>query len=675
MAMGISRIIVLLTLSLLFAHAVFSASVADYGGSRLIASDSTESSPSGVTQPVVFYAQFMNASTGASMEGSCNLSISRVNVSNLAMTFNGSGDSRFNYTYVSIFAGDTPYNITCWAPSLGPVTASDTASAVPTSELSIRAPAFSDAPNQAHFNVTYLNSSNGVAIPGATCVMYFQASAGNPLAPLMMFNSSTNLHEHRRAFYAGGNFTYNASCTASNFEQGFASGSILIRQYLPNTSRFDSVYSTNFSQYSSLDRIDLTLSNQYGYIHWLSNMNATLRDFDSNVWLGNNFVSVNTTGLGAEYNSSVEIVLRGAYSYQIVLAPGLYYQASQLRAAGIPCGISTSPVCSNVAVIGSTLSFRASFPTSFALGADANISTRSDGPVARYAQITVFANYSNSSNGAPIPNSAPHFSQCTITFSPLAGSPLSGVMVYDPVGIHRFSRDINYSGTFEHNITCESDTFSYLQATGSFISVAAPAPTSNVVPVAAPAPAPAAAPAAPAAAPEAPLGPVSASLGSEGNPSKTLIATSGGLTTSLDVGDEVEVSVNGVTIIASIESTEDSIAKARLGSERASISQGQELLMDVDKDGKPDVSMKIIGIAKDSAKVVIKKLRESDGELASDDSAGPSSTGKAKPQPIDEPIAEESGPSWWWFVLIFAVLLLIGKWYFEYNQRMRRGFV
>ena len=98
--------------------------------------------------------------------------------------------------------------------------------------------------------------------------------------------------------------------------------------------------------------------------------------------------------------------------------------------------------------------------------------------------------------------------------------------------------------------------------------------------------------------------------------------------------------------------------------------------MDVDKDGNPDVSMKLIGIAKDSAKVVIKKLRGSDGASASDSPAeDSSSTGKAKPQPIDEPIIEESGPSWWWFVLIFVVLMLIGKWYFRYNQRMRRGFV
>ncbi|MEK6960511.1 MAG: hypothetical protein AABX47_05020 [Nanoarchaeota archaeon] len=658
---------------ILSAHAVFGASVADYGGSRLIASDSTDSSPSGITQPVVFYAQFMNASTGASIDGSCNLSISRVNVSNLAMTFNGSGDSRFNYTYVFLFAGDTQYNITCLAPALGPVTASDSASAAPTSNLTIQAPAFSDAPNHAHFNVTYLNSSDGAAISGATCVMYFQESAGNPLAPLMVFNSSTNRHEHRRAFYSGGNFTYNSSCTAPNFEQGFAAGSILIRRYLPNASRFDSVYTTNFSLHSSVDSIDLTLSNQYGYVHWLSNMNATLRDFDSNVWLGNNFISINTTGLGPEYNSSVEIVLRGATSYQVVLAPGLYYQASQLRSSGIPCGISTSPICSNVAIIGSTVSFRASFPTSFALGADANISTRTNGPVARYTPITVFANYSNSSNGAPILNSAPHFSQCTITFSPLAGAPLNSVMTYDPVGIYMFSRDINYSGTFEYNITCESDTFSYMQTSGSFVSVAAPAPAASVVPAAVQAP-PAPAPAPPATVPDVPLGPVPSA--SEGSPSKTLIATSGGLTASLDVGDEVDVSVNGVTIIASIESTDGSIAKARLGSERASISQGQELLMDVDKDGNPDVSMKLIGIAKDSAKVVIKKLRGSDGASASDSPAeDSSSTGKAKPQPIDEPIIEESGPSWWWFVLIFVVLMLIGKWYFRYNQRMRRGFV
>lgn len=665
-------VLAVIAISVICAGSGSAASIAEANGARLVVSDSTESSPAGISRPVMFYAQFLNASNSAASDGSCNISVSRLNLSGLPMTFNGTGDNRFNLSVQSIFPGESQYNVTCWSPGLGPVIASDSAYSSPASNVTVPSQIASDALLSVQFNATFTNASNGALVSGGSCAMYFPLEAGHPLAPAMAFNASSGFYELRRSFSAGGNFSYNVSCSGAGFDQASAQGSVMIRQYLPNVTRFSDPTTTNFSAYASIDSVDVIIANQYGYIHWIDRMNATLRDFDSYVFLGSNFVSVDISGLGPEYNSSVEVFLRNAVAPSVVVAKGVFYTSSQVRAAGVPCDSYTAPRCYEMSHIGSAMSFKASYPASFALGADANLSVRTDSPVGQWERITVFANYSNSSNGAPIHSSAPYLGACKVTFSPLAGSPLNGVMSYDPRGLYMFTRDVNLSGTFDFNVTCESDTFTYQQAAGSFVVVAVGSSP------AAQAASTAAQDAVPSSPAETPLGPVDAS--SAASPSRTLVATSGGLTAELGVGEEADVSVNGVTIIASVESVRDGVASARLGSERGSISQGQELLMDVDKDGKADVSMKLVGVSGDSVKVVIKKLRPSDEDYEADASSAAagqaSSSGKSKPMPIEEPYGDDDeGLSWWWFILIFVILLLAGKWYFKYNSRIKGKFV
>lgn len=649
------------------------ASIAESSTSRLTLFDSSDTGSVGVSSPIAVFVTFTNVSNNQAINGSCNLSIVSGSISNALMTFNGLGDTRYNFSVAHLPEGNHLINVSCIASGFGALSASDTASVRPNSNLTLIVPSVTNTGKPVIFSAAFSNASSGNRVQNGQCVMHFVPAAGDPLNPVMGQNVA-GLFETDRSFGSAGVFSYSVNCTAQGLDPAGISSVLLVRNVLPKYSSFTDKTTTNFSISANVDDVFVTLANQHGKIRWLNAVNASSRDFDAFVKMGNNFVSVFTSGLGEGYNSSVEVVLFNAGSNVPVVAPGFFSSLSEIRGLGNPCTQSTQPACTDVTTVGSTISFKSSFPGSFALGADANLTTVAPQAIAQFTSMVILANYTNATSGNVITNAPPFNGECLISFSTLAGDPQNGVMPFYDSGVFQFMRQFSSPGTFSYNVTCQSDPFALRQGNGSFMVVPVslpspenqtlqPPPPSEVNP----------------AVQNVPPGPVQ-TVAVELPHSRELVATSGGITTSFNGGEEVDVRINGVVIRAGIYSISDGMASARLGSQRGNLSQGQELMMDVDQDLKPDISLKVLGLSKDSAKVFIIKLREEEGFISTENKEqsklqNNAGEGKKKPQPIQEMESPRKRLSWWWFGLLVIGLLALGRWYYHYNQRMRHRFL
>ena len=110
--------------------------------------------------------------------------------------------------------------------------------------------------------------------------------------------------------------------------------------------------STNFSALDDYTNVtNMTLANENGTIQFPEDysVNASGEDYDSNVVIGEGFVSVNISNLDSSFNHSVNITLNNVTcDVDIYYSEGFYTVISQILDDDNECTADTNPSCTNV---------------------------------------------------------------------------------------------------------------------------------------------------------------------------------------------------------------------------------------------------------------------------------------------------------------------------------------
>jgi len=227
----------------------------------------------------------------------------------------------------------------------------------------------------------------------------------------------------------------------------------------PTYSTFTSEETTNFSVENDLENVTgmiLAIIDK-GKIEFAEDyeMNCKNQDYDTNIVIEDEFISVNTAALDESFNSSATITLEGVTCpvETITYQEGTFTSKDDIIAGGNNCELEG--VCSNIQCTGTTLTFDVAHFTGFAAGSDANLTTQAEaGVFYPLDPIEFIAEYINSTDGTPISG------ECNITFDD----------DWDTEYTMDFDTDYNYtksfatSGIHEYNITCSSANFVTLEA-------------------------------------------------------------------------------------------------------------------------------------------------------------------------------------------------------------------
>ncbi len=261
----------------------------------------------------------------------------------------------------------------------------------------------------------------------------------------------------------GGGGSYGAG---GGYGRDGGSGTVIIR-YLtvagstvtePTYSNFTSTDTTNFSAVDVTNVTSMTLAKTgKGKIKFpeSTEINAEAQDYDTNIIIEDEFISVNTAALDESFNTSATITLEGVTCpvATITYQEGTFTSKDDIITGGKNCELEG--VCSNIQCIGTTLTFDVAHFTGFAAGADANLTTEAQaGVFYPLDPIEFTAEYINSTDGTPISG------ECNITFDD----------DWDTEYTMDFDTDYNYtksfatSGLHEYNVTCSSANFVTLEA-------------------------------------------------------------------------------------------------------------------------------------------------------------------------------------------------------------------
>jgi hypothetical protein len=139
----------------------------------------------------------------------------------------------------------------------------------------------------------------------------------------------------------------------------------------PSTSTFDA-NSTQFlpTNIGSLTNVpNVTLVKSGGKVRWQLPINVTQQNFDSNVKLGSNFVSMNVSALDPSLNSSADISFTGmdCYHFTLYYATGFFSTMESLINAGRQVATQVNvghdcddpSICTNVKCANGVLNFTA----------------------------------------------------------------------------------------------------------------------------------------------------------------------------------------------------------------------------------------------------------------------------------------------------------------------------
>lgn len=101
------------------------------------------------------------------------------------------------------------------------------------------------------------------------------------------------------------------------------------------------------------------LANLYGSIQWTDAQDVRQQDFDSNVSIGNAYVSVNATSLPNSYDAGSTIAFSGidCSSYTIFYKASTSTSAADIVSTGQLCNGTTTPACSSISCTGGVLTF------------------------------------------------------------------------------------------------------------------------------------------------------------------------------------------------------------------------------------------------------------------------------------------------------------------------------
>jgi len=230
----------------------------------------------------------------------------------------------------------------------------------------------------------------------------------------------------------------------------------------PTSSNFTSTETTNFSAVADITNVtNLTLAKTgKGKIKFpeSTEINAEAQDYDTNIVIEDEFISVNTAALDETFNSSATITLEGVTCpvETITYQEGTFTSKDDIIAGGNNCELDG--VCSNIQCIGTNLTFDVAHFTGFAAGADANLTIQAEaGVFYPLDPIEFTAEYINSTDGTPISG------ECNITFDD----------DWDTEYTMDFDTDYNYTKSFataglhEYNVTCSNASFVTLEANDS----------------------------------------------------------------------------------------------------------------------------------------------------------------------------------------------------------------
>jgi len=215
---------------------------------------------------------------------------------------------------------------------------------------------------------------------------------------------------------------------------------------------------TNFSDVADITNVtNLTLAvTGKGRIKFSESteINAEAQDYDTNIIIEDEFISVNTAALDESFNSSATITLEGVTCpvETITYQEGIFTSKDDIIAGGKNCELDG--VCSNIQCSDSTLTFDVLHFTGFAAGADANLTTEAEAGVFYPLEPIEFtAEYINSTDGTPISG------ECNITFD----DDTEYTMDFDSTD-YNYTKSFATAGLHEYNVTCSSANFVTLEA-------------------------------------------------------------------------------------------------------------------------------------------------------------------------------------------------------------------
>lgn len=149
----------------------------------------------------------------------------------------------------------------------------------------------------------------------------------------------------------------------------------------PAMATFNKTLSTEFIPTKVPDlRVaeDVTLYKDGGKVIWTSPVRAALQNYDDNILLANNFISLQTANLDPTYDAPADVTFTGinCESFRLYYATGFYDNAEDLSAAGILVagpgqvgGDCTDPtICTNLQCADGSLTFTAMHFDGFAEG-------------------------------------------------------------------------------------------------------------------------------------------------------------------------------------------------------------------------------------------------------------------------------------------------------------------
>lgn len=116
---------------------------------------------------------------------------------------------------------------------------------------------------------------------------------------------------------------------------------------------------TDFESVNNMSSIsNMKLANSYGSITWDS-VNARLQDADTNVIIGQGFVSVDSDHLDSSWSSpaTVSIPVSGCDGYVAYHADGVHTSLNSIKNSGTVCDAGTTPACANFVCENNVLTF------------------------------------------------------------------------------------------------------------------------------------------------------------------------------------------------------------------------------------------------------------------------------------------------------------------------------
>ena len=231
----------------------------------------------------------------------------------------------------------------------------------------------------------------------------------------------------------------------------------------PTYNNFTSTETTNFSEADDITNVtNVTLAvTGKGKIKFPESygINAENQDFDSNIVIDDEFISVNTAALDSSFNSSATISIEGVTCPVDVITykEGSFAAKDDILAGGSNCILDG--VCSNVVCSAGTLTFDVAHFTGFAAGGNANLTIWADSGIYYENQSVGFhASYINSTDATPLSG------ECNISFSDAWGTWYE--MDYNG-SEYNYSRNFTTAGLKNYNVSCYNSSYIELEANDS----------------------------------------------------------------------------------------------------------------------------------------------------------------------------------------------------------------